>query len=355
MMDIFKFGQGATAVSPLPRNASQFEVTLVSQTTPERLSAMDSTCKRWVGPIAVVLYLAPPLLRGEMPDTFPTAATLRKKIPFCASDERDDTVTVVVMQGLYPSAYPINRLRNLAILQVQTSHFFFNDVDFLPSKGLHQHIGRFASTLLADSNMAVVVPAFQYGRTSRPMKQGVEKTPFTLVELRDCVFNNQRDCTQFDRTTNPKGHATTGYNTWFTQKAKDLRKIVCLESTRYEPFVVLRTGGDTPRYNEDFLGYGKNKISYTRHLAHAGFQFYVLPKGFVVHAPHAESTSKAEWNRKAGGGTSDRIKNDRLFNRMEDALQAHYTDDHASWRKDAQPIALCRKDDSASWRKGKAE
>lgn len=29
--------------------------------------------------------------------------------------------------------FPVNVLRNVAILNVTTSHFFYNDIDFLPS------------------------------------------------------------------------------------------------------------------------------------------------------------------------------------------------------------------------------
>ena len=30
--------------------------------------------------------------------------------------------------------FPVNKLRNLAINNIETTHFFYNDIDFLPSR-----------------------------------------------------------------------------------------------------------------------------------------------------------------------------------------------------------------------------
>ena len=32
------------------------------------------------------------------------------------------------------SPFPVNKLRNIAINSIETTHFFYNDIDFLPSR-----------------------------------------------------------------------------------------------------------------------------------------------------------------------------------------------------------------------------
>jgi hypothetical protein len=45
------------------------------------------------------------------------------------------------------------------------------------------------------------------------------------------------------------------------------------------------------------MGYGKNKIEQIHHLRWAGFNFYVLPQSFLIHAPHLKSEAKKLWTK----------------------------------------------------------
>lgn len=67
--------------------------------------------------------------------------------------------------------YPINKLRNLAIRNVCTSHFWLTDMDMWPS-GMHPHfqliVARLREALMAlprdqlqRTDLAVIVPAFE--------------------------------------------------------------------------------------------------------------------------------------------------------------------------------------------------
>ena len=98
------------------------------------------------------------------------------------------------------------------------------------------------------------------------------------------------------------------------------RAIPCLDSLRYEPYVVVpwctttttSTTTTTPYYDERFHGYGKNKIQYLFHLRMLAYQFRVLPEGFLVHVPHATSHTKELWN-------------DQLHHQLHQEMDALYT------------------------------
>ena len=53
-------------------------------------------------------------------------------------------------------------------------------------------------------------------------------------------------------------------------------------------------------------GYGKNKIQFIQHLRMAGFQFYVAPRVFLMHAHHAKSHARNAWRHH-------KVAMDRLF------------------------------------------
>ena len=71
--------------------------------------------------------------------------------------------------------YPINKLRNIAIDQVQTTHFWLADMDMWPSRilliihslnigGLREALLSLPSSELERSDLAVIVPAFEITR-----------------------------------------------------------------------------------------------------------------------------------------------------------------------------------------------
>ena len=105
----------------------------------------------------------------------------------------------------------------------------------------------------------------------------------------------------------------------------------CFDSIRYEPYVLVPRGGETPAFDEEFVGcaalscpparalpprsprraarrrYGKNKIQFIQHLRLKGFTFWVLPNEYVIHVPHTESLSRRKWSEGSHG------KKNRLF------------------------------------------
>ena len=67
----------------------------------------------------------------------------------------------------------------------------------------------------------------------------------------------------------------------------------------------------TPNFDERFDGYGKNKVQFVQGLRGAGWTFWVLPRAFVIHAPHSLSAAGSQWQHSRTGEHKARM--DRLF------------------------------------------
>lgn len=117
------------------------------------------------------------------------------------------------------------------------------------------------------------------------------------------------NCTIFKSKTDT--HLTTDYDAWWHQT--EPRRIGCFQSLRYEPYLVVPHLDSTPPFDEGFVGYGKNKIQWLQHLRLRGFEFWVMPRAFVVHVPHRMSMSRARW-------WEFKAKKDRLF---QNFIRAH--------------------------------
>ena len=66
-----------------------------------------------------------------------------------------------------PKLYPINLLRDLAILNTVTSHYVNLDMDLWPSSSLREHFLNLPEEVLSDSRVALILPAFQFSPSIR--------------------------------------------------------------------------------------------------------------------------------------------------------------------------------------------
>jgi hypothetical protein len=336
---------------PSVLSAEETRTTLVIQSSLDRLWILDETCKRWKSPIVVAVHLP-----HDTADDHPSIVAAREKcseltiVPYKATREEQEW------------EYPVNRLRNMALDAVRTSHVLTVDIDFIPSMFLDELI---RSTVIEQQALieypegeAMVVPAFERlppapcskeNDCSVYLKTNSSFIPQTLAELRSCVI--KKECSVFQLSNNWEGHHSTRSESWLKGDwyetevrnmtnatahtlAKRIRTIKCFDSLRYEPYVVLRwcplsfnsTENNapvpvSPYYDERFYGYGKNKIQLISHLRFMGYHFSVLPIGFIVHNPHFESVPKQTWN--------DAQKNN-LHNQM-DALYPEFLEE--LWNK----------------------
>ncbi len=144
------------AKSVLSHKAAKDAVTLVTQTDLSRIARLREICKRWKGPLVASVFLPkahPQVLDEKLKSSF---AKLCEDLTIVSYTYPDDTLE---------RWYPINKLRNLGIQLVNTSHYLVVDIDFLPDEDLRATLQRLQPTLTAHPvRTAVVVPAFEYLR-----------------------------------------------------------------------------------------------------------------------------------------------------------------------------------------------
>ena len=122
-------------------------ITLVTQTSVERLRNLRSICERWTGDISVAVYVEDAVEERRMAPTVDavTRPCRRAAIAFVRAAAPDEE-------------YPVNRLRNVAWRGAATSHVFVVDVDFWPGAGARAALE--AAVAAAGERTAIVAPAF---------------------------------------------------------------------------------------------------------------------------------------------------------------------------------------------------
>jgi glycosyltransferase-like protein LARGE len=275
--------------------ATPRDITLVTQVGEGRIQYAGGVVARWDGPVVLALYVA----------DASADARVRSQVAALRLPQR---VTLLWLTANNASApYPINALRNAAIASVRTSHFFLVDVDFFPSGATYGLMRALPPALLADPHALFTPPAFT---TSGASLQAhilacksagcIERAvPESAEELTACASLEQ--CQRFCRPC--EAHSTANYTRWQATSAGEAvaPATECFRSHLYEPYLLVPATRETPRFNEGFEGYGKNKIEWVHHLRFAGFTFRTLSRGaFVVHVVHRKSESNALWKQNAG-------------------------------------------------------
>ena len=257
---------------------------------------------------------------------------------FCPThplSERIPSVRFVHLSGDF-SDYPGNALRNLAIDQVDTTHFLMLDADFTPSDELAEAFAQLPAALVRDPLAALVVPAFEYkvyecNSTHQCFKDHKGSLPHDVRSLKQCTEEGM--CGVFYEIFAPETHESTDYERWWRAALAGDRtpyRVPCFGSLKYEPYVVLRRSGlqSPPPYDTRFTGYGKNKIQHLQHLRFLGYRFEVLPSAFLVHCPHRESKYKEEWmmddEEFAGKKQGHQGRMNMLFDELVEQLESEH-------------------------------
>lgn len=327
-----QFSENAPECSPL-ESPESITITLVTQVSHDRLWMMKHHCERYrtkdkQHSMSIAVYSNSTL--EEILDELTGLG--------CGIDRNDGNtgVKVTLLDAKTHGAwndYPVNELRNLALSRVQTTHILYLDVDFWPSDNLFETLmgDTVRSALWKDPMQAVVLPAFQLWRQCREWKDCRDNNLPRMDRSRtpdglELELFKKKSITVFD-PTNRGGHGSTNYPEWFRQPAGSLEPILCIQSNRYEPFVVVRYCQDLPPFQPAFAGYGKNKVTWTMNLVAKGYVFGQVGGAYLVHYPHLDSASRQHWNEKYSTDEEEhpvdakRSQVDRLFVDFRDWLR----------------------------------
>ena len=322
---IIQDGRECAVAPPSDGHELRSDITLVTQASVDRLWMLPQICSRWGG--AMIVATLQPSDGGHV--AWPAMAA--NDTSGCALQRLELARSKAPSAPGDAAAYPINWLRNVGISCVATSHFFIVDVDFWPTAELLPLLrGRLTAWTADAPPTALVVPNFQRsghgcrnavdaGACRVELAAGNITMPNTLAELHACL--RAKNCGIFDGEYNPQGQASTDVRAWKLLTPGETRRVPCITSDRYEPFIALRKAEETPPFDERFSGYGKNKVQYAVHLRHAGYRFEVLGGGFVVHFPHMRSDAKHHWLH-----SSAHAKVDQLFSKFGREMSRRYAD-----------------------------
>ncbi|CAH1993995.1 unnamed protein product [Acanthoscelides obtectus] len=238
------------------------DVTFVAQLSYDRLQRIEELVKLWTGPISLTLYVSD--------------AELVKCISFITSSEVLKERTDIAYHAVFKDGeyYPINKLRNVGLRNVQTPYVFLADIDFLPSKSLYINLVKHISDMGSLKKKALVVPAFEIQKIGTSIPRNKRQL---LSKLED------KSVIPFLSSVWAPGHAPTDYEKWKT--AEESYQVEWKPD--YEPYIVVYK--DVVGYNEKFVGFGWNKVSHVMELEAQNYQFIVLPNVFIVHTPHTPS------------------------------------------------------------------
>jgi Glycosyl-transferase for dystroglycan len=317
--------QAKSNMAPICRKvkASEISYTLVTQASFNRVWMLKHHCMRWglENPISVAVFVTPndeasinaSRYNGTMQNnmTMPIsndtlAAHIHDELQGAGCNGDQLTVQVVkpdisTTSNEMLSDYPVNILRNLALSAVRTTHVAYLDVDFWPSSDLHEILDNdiVRETFAQDPKTAMVIPAFSMKRQCVEQRDCVELNvpamPLQRRQMLDAIL--AKKALQFD-PTNAGGHGSTRYTAWINQRSTTLIPIDCVHSNRYEPYLVFRYCRDLPPFQEQFTGYGKNKMTWMMQLRRTGWSFWQLGEAFCVHYPHLSSQARRAWKQQ---------------------------------------------------------
>ena len=238
------------------------DVTLVTQMTVNKIQTLHTLLKHWNGPVSIALY-------GTESDIQSFIQYVNK---FGMLEGRSNVAIhiVYIRKGYY---HPINYLRNVAWSAARSPYVFLIDLDFIPSYGLYDYLRKATELLMTETQKrALVVAAFETKHTN---------TAFPNDKAEMVKLAKRRTALRFHETFS--GHTATDYSKWMIASYP----YIVTWSKNYEPYMVLRTS--STRYDNRYIGVSLNKISHTTELHAQGYEFVVLPDGFIFHYPHPKA------------------------------------------------------------------
>lgn len=275
---------------------SEIEVVLVTQCSLDRLSNLEAQLSNWKGKASVAVYVKPAEYHTGSKQVISSCI---KNVKDCAEQARDGgrsfDIAVTIVEGCVgDEPYPINYLRNVALLEARRQHLRFHDsldksAVLLVDVDLHTEN---AALAILKRRSVVVCPAFEAKMVA---------CPESLAELKVCVEEGEAE--GFHLSHFPQGHGPTQFQKFWTHSLRcgdgnvedSWQECYTVQYEKlFEPYIVMASR-DVPLYDERFQGYGLNKVAHLANIARQkANRFIVLPGVFLVAPAHERSDSWAE-------------------------------------------------------------
>ncbi|KAK8800060.1 hypothetical protein WA588_002878, partial [Blastocystis sp. NMH] len=264
-----------------------FNVTAIMVATESRISFFKYLLPRWKGPLIVTILVNS------------TRIVQVKKQLKAANLPPSTEVILMVASPKSPhfSHFPINRLRNIAIRHVTTSHFLVLDMDLWPSPNTYDTLMHLPRFIRKSKQAAVILPAFFAGNREELLQKcdtldecaelSATLFPDTKMQLKKDLFNGVM--------TSTKGVAQSHMyvvEQWSTMEPNTVGELSCFPSRFQEPYVMLRFDNSTLLFDERFIDYGCNKVQYIDHLRYMGYRFYIVSDAFATDVLHHDSSHR---------------------------------------------------------------
>lgn len=279
-------------------------LTIVTQTSADRLYQLQAQCKSWQGPLSAAVYVA---LHQETVDNGlssynqnflrESAQNISNLFDFTENDESYCVLDVMLAYEVFTELsavqmlHPFNKLRNLARLQLKTPLMGNLDVDMIISKGLGKDLvsdHEFRSNLIdkAAKKYVFVIPAFE---ASGPLEVAAAFADFAVSRDKDFLIESvMKNLTEpFHVKWYPQGHNCTDFPMWYG--ADKMYNISY--GLGFEPWTIV-DASLAPWHDERFRGYGHDKIIHVTHMNYTGFQFAVVHKDFIIHREHPKTAAR---------------------------------------------------------------
>jgi len=266
------------------KELSHHDISTAAHISADRIRALTQMCTYWKGPVAASVYVNP----GE--EALVTSWCTADTACNCGKSGGRITLHVVHADKLSQqskSLYPVNTLRNEALVAVKSKLVLGLDADFVMG-------GSWADLPVPESGVVYVLPCF---RVKEPLAAdmqaaaaaGTQAWPLTKEAL--LKWKAEGNIMAYGEDDDwPYGHMDVDYARWYTaSESFEITK----PNIYFEPYFIARMD-DVTMFDERYRGYGAGDKALQFHLLfQAGVKAYVLPNHFVLHLPHKRNSWQA--------------------------------------------------------------
>jgi len=223
---------------------------------------------------------------------------------------------VMMWRESYP--YPQNWLRNLAKSGCQTNYTYIPDIDMIPGystmyQDLEEFLAHQDKLETPCDKCAYVIPTYE-------ISDEVKTLPANKTNLVELVKDKKaRQFHQAVYSINQKSSDLKRWEKIVEAVQLDIAYRVDKYIFKYEPLYVAR--GDTPQFDERFIGFGMTRNTQVYEMYVAGYSFHVLNNAFTSHRGFQTASTRPQWRAK------QQEENNHRFDEFAKEVSAHYSAD----------------------------